>query len=99
MKTYYSDYANHCLRHYVRNREKQDWGTEAANQNWEITDKVYQGLTLIEKEAVNHLYASGEEKLTTSINRYAAESGLSVNWLYALVTKISKAIAQQKGLI
>ena len=97
MRTYYSDYVQHCMRFYARHPQPH-FHTNAELKNWNACDFVMKGFTPSEKQIVLTVFRKND---TLSDNIYESALELNVNQdvIWELVSRAEKLIAKRRGLL
>lgn len=97
MKTYYSDYVQHCMRFYARHPNPK-FKSETEKQNWNACDSALKNFEVSEKDILMDIYRSGD---TLADNVYIASVKLNVNQniIWKLISKLEKLIAKRRGLL
>lgn len=97
MKTYYSDFVNHCLRFYARHPEAK-FKTECEKKNWLSCDNVLKTLCDPDREMLVAIYADGDT-LSDCIFKQAKERGIKQDYIWKLVGDVERKIAKRRGLL
>ena len=97
MRTFYSDYINHCLRFYSRHSDPE-FKSVADRENWFACDRAIKHFDEDKKEIILSLYIGGD---TLADNIYNASKNFNVKQesIWSLVTELEKRVAYERGLI
>ena len=94
----YSEFVASTARFYVRNPQCNRFKNEADKNNWNAAKFAFLSLSDKERDAVGKLYL-WDEPFTDNINKYADESGVSVNDIWGIVKDFEQRVAKRRGLI
>lgn len=97
MKTFYSEYVQHCMRFYVRHPQPRFCGT-ADKLNWFACDRAFKGFTDIEREILKKVYGDGDT-LPDNVYKLSTERQLKQEVIWKLVSEIERRVARCRGLI
>lgn len=97
MKTYYSDYVQHCMRFYARHPNPK-FSSEAEKQNWNACDSAMKKFAADEREILVAVYFGGDT-LADNIYQYSVANHINQNVIWTLVSKLEKVIAKRRGLL
>lgn len=97
MKTYYSDFVNHCLRFYARHPEPT-FKSDTEKKNWISCDSVLKGLSETDREMLTAIYADGDT-LPDCVFKQAKERGIRQDCIWKLIGDVERKIAKQRGLL
>ena len=100
-KPFYADYVNRLMRWYCRAKEK---GKEVKlenmldRENWEAVAKVMERLNEENRCAIMKVYCK-RDTMTDNVYLTALELGWEQDKLWALVSKVTRREAQERGLV
>lgn len=92
MKTYYTDYVNHMLRHFIRAKKP------CANQNYMAVNRVFRKLEIEDKEIIRAVY-SRNDTFGDNVYEVAKARGVNQEEVYRMIATVSKRIAKERGLL
>lgn len=95
MKPFYVDYVNHMLRFYFRSGEILN---EPDRVNAECVRKVLEDSAEWDREIVRELF-SGPELLQDGVVKVSAGRGVGMDVVWTVVSKVSRRLAKERGLI
>ena len=97
MRTFYSDYANHCLRFYVRHANPK-FKSEADKLNWKTSESVFNSYSDEDKETIKKLY-TGDEGIPEKVTLIATEKGVRPDVVWRFINDLERKVAKHRGLI
>lgn len=97
MKTYYSDFVNHCLRFYARHPEAK-FKSDTEKKNWLSCDSVLNGLSEIDRKTLVAIYSDGDT-LADCVYKQAKERGVKQDCIWKLIGDVERKIAKRRGLL
>lgn len=97
MKTYYSDFVNHCLRFYARHPEAK-FKSDTEKKNWLSCDSVLKDLSEADRKTLVAVYADGDT-LSDCVFKQAKERGIKQDYIWKLISDIEHKIAKRRGLL
>jgi len=102
-KPFYADYVNHILRFYARtvrsgDVERLKFKSEIDKLNWRSVNRVLHNLPERDKDIIIEVFGRGD---TLADNIYEVSKELVINQdaIWSLVSKVTKKIAKERGLI
>ena len=97
MKTFYSDYVQHCMRFYARH-ENPKFHSDADKQNWNACDSAMKGFTAPERDILMTVYRAGDT-IADNIYRAGIDFGIKQDTIWKLVNELERKIAKRRNLI
>lgn len=97
MRTYYSDYVQHCMRFYARHPNPK-FNSDAEKQNWNACDSALKRFDNSERDILLTVYREGDT-LADNIYNYSVEHGINQDKVWKLLNKLEKMIAKRRGLL
>ncbi len=98
MKSYYSEYASHCLRFYCRNLTMPENLSLADRRNWEAAHRALQATTEEKRDILIRLYKS-PDFIGDAIRDLSFKTGYPKDLLWQIVTQAERGVADERGLI
>ena len=98
MKTFYSDYTQHCMRFYARRERPEQFPTLADRQNWEACETAVNKFCEQDREIIFKIYGN-PDTLADNIYGISVEMGEPQDRFWKLIGDVEKAVAQERGLI
>jgi len=94
------EYVNYMIRLYTRNCEKQqrNFRREVDQRNFETVQRVLNDLSEWDKNVIIEVYRRGDT-LPDNIYWVAKELKVEQDMIWTLVSKVTKRIAKERGLI
>ena len=100
-KPFYADYVNRLMRWYCRAmREGKEVNLKSAldRENWEAVAKVMERLNEENKRAIIGVYCK-RDTMADNVYMTAFEMGWEQDRLWALVSKVTRRVAKERGLV
>ena len=100
-KPFYADYVNRLMRWYCRAREEgKEVKLESAldRENWGAVAKVMEGLDEENKCAIMGVYCK-RDTMADNVYLTALEMDWKQDKLWALVGKVTRRVAEERGLV
>jgi len=100
-KPFYADYVNRLMRWYCRAmKEGEEVNLESAldRENWEAVAKVMERLHEENKRAIMEVYCK-RDTLVDNVYLTALELGWKPDSLWALVGRVTRRVAEERGLV
>jgi hypothetical protein len=100
-KPFYADYVNRIMRWYCRATEDgREVKLEGAldRENWDAVAKVMEGLDEENKCAIMGVYCK-RDTMADNVYLTALELGWKQDKLWALVGKVTRRVAEERGLV
>lgn len=97
-KCSYSEYVKHCLRYYVKFRDKTVSKSKADSLNWLAVDKVFQELSARDKEIVLTVY-DRKENMRELVEDLAIQYRVDEYVIWGVITGVERKVAIARGLI
>lgn len=98
MRSFYSDYAQHCIKFYMKYPDMTVFKTDADKQNWKACRDVISKLNESEQFAMRSLYQNGDT-LADNIYQFCKNQNIPQDSVWDLVRKVEYKIAKRRGLI
>lgn len=100
-KPFYADYVNRLMRWYCRAKEEgKEVNLESAldRENWDAVAKVMEGLDEENKCAIMGVYCK-RDTMADNVYLTALELGWKQDKLWALVGRVTRRVAEERGLV
>ena len=100
-KPFYADYVNRLMRWYCRAMKKGKEVTLKSaldKENWEAVAKVMESLGEEDKCAIIGVYCK-RDTMADNVYLTALELGWKQDKLWALVSKVTRRVAEERGLV
>lgn len=97
MKTYYSDYAQHCMRFYARH-PRPKFHSDADKKNWFACENALKEFSDSEKDILLFIYREGDT-VPDNIYRVSVDRNIKQDKVWALINKLEQRIAKRRGLM
>lgn len=97
MKSYYTEYVNHCLRHYFRHPLPIS-DNKAEIDNWNACKRACDTLKSSENDLLEEIYTC-KERVADGVYQTARRHNIKYNDLWDLMHKAEKLVAIERGLL
>lgn len=97
MRTFYSEYVNHCLRFYVRHPNPK-FHSAADKNNWLACKDALVGFTDKERDLLTTIYREGDT-VADSVYQTAKLNGMKQGTVWKLVNELERKVAKRRGLL
>jgi hypothetical protein len=100
-KPFYADYVNRLMRWYCRAKEEgKEVKLEGAldRENWEAVAKVMERLDEEDKCAIMGVYCK-RDTMGDNVYSTALELGWEQDRLWALIGRVTRRVAEERGLV
>lgn len=101
VKPFYADYVNRLMRWYCRAKEEgKEVNLESAldRENWNAVAKVMEGLDEENKNAIMGVYCK-RDTMADNVYLTALELGWKQDKLWTLVSRVTRRVAEERGLV
>lgn len=96
-RVYYADYANHCLRFYVKYPNPK-FKRNVDKENWKACDEVFMEMNDADKILITEVF-SINSPLGDSVKLVAKKLNLSANDIWKTIKDVERKIAISRALI
>lgn len=100
-KPFYADYVNRLMRWYCRAKEEgKEVNLESAldRENWNAVAKVVERLNEENRCAIMKVYCK-RDTMVDNVRLTAVELGWEQDRLWALVSRVTRKVAEERGLV
>lgn len=97
MKTFYSEYVQHCMRFYAR-YPHPEYRSEADKLNWNACDSAMKCFNEKDKEILLTIYREGDT-IPDNIYKLSTEKNIKQDNLWKLVNVLERKVAKRRGLM
>lgn len=97
MRTFYSEYVQHCMRFYSRHSDPE-FRTEVDKLNWKACESALKGFADKDRELLLEIYKR-QETVSEGICNIANAKSLNQNDLWKLVGDLERKVAKRRNLI
>ena len=100
-KPFYADYTNRLMRWYCRAKEEgKEVNLESAldRENWNAVAKVVERLNEENRCAIMKVYCK-RDTMVDNVRLTAVELGWEQDRLWALVSRVTRRVAKERGLV
>ena len=97
MRTFYTDYIQHCMKFYARHPNPK-FRSDADKQNWYACEHALQGFTDTERDILLFIYREGDI-IPDNVYRVSVQKNIKQDKIWALVNELERKIAKRRSLI
>lgn len=97
MKTFYSDYVNHCLRFYSRHTDPE-FRSEADKLNWLACKEALAEFNEKDRETLTTIFREGDT-IPDNVYQMAKSLNTKQDGIWRLVSDLERKVAKKRGLI
>ena len=97
MRTYYSDYIQHCMRFYARHPNPK-FRSDADKQNWYACEHALKGFTDADRDILLFIYREGDT-IPDNVYRMSVQKNIKQDKIWPLVNEREHKIAKRRSLI
>lgn len=97
MRTYYSEYIQHCMRFYARHPHPK-FHSDADKQNWYACEHALKGFTDADRDILLFIYREGDT-IPDNVYRVSVQKNIKQDKIWALVNELEHKIAKRRSLI
>lgn len=98
MRTFYSEYVNHCLRFYSRYPKPNRFRSEADKKNWQACDNALKGFSDADRDMLITIYREGDT-IPDNVYQMAKKLNIEQDNIWKLITELERKVAKRRGLI
>lgn len=97
MKTYYSDYIQHCMRFYARHPHP-DFHSDVDKQNWCACEYALRGFTDNARDMLLCVYREGDT-IPDNVYKVSIDRHIKQDTIWKLINELERKIAKRRNLI
>lgn len=97
MRTFYSEYVQHCMRFYARHPNPK-FRSDADKKNWFACDSALKGFSDKERDVLLTIYHEGDT-IPDSIYNLSTVLSVKQDILWKLVNDLEHKVAKRRGLV
>lgn len=97
MRSYYSDYIQHCMRFYARHPHPK-FHSDTDKQNWYASENALKGFSDNERDILLFIYRESDT-ISNNVYRASVERNIKQDKIWALINELEHKIAKRRGLI
>lgn len=97
-KTYYSEYARHCLRFYIRHPNPK-FECVTDRKDWFAARDAVESLKDDEQEFINNIYTSYVNEISERVKNAADDMNFTLKKAWGTMCIAEKRVAKNRGLI
>ena len=97
MRTFYSEYVNHCLRFYARHPIPL-FHSESDKKNWNACESALKGFTDKDRDILLAVYREGDT-IPDNVYQLSVKMNISQDIIWKLINELERKIAKRRNLI
>lgn len=97
MRTFYSEYVQHCMRFYARHPQPK-FHSDADKQNWNACKNAMEGFTDSERDILMTVYREGDT-IPDNVYKICVDRNLKQNTVWKLINELEHRVAKRRNLI
>ena len=98
MRTYYSEYVNHCLRFYCKNPGLESFRSEVDEKNWRACNTAFNTFSDENKAILLKIFRTNDS-IFNNVNRIALQKDIDPYTIWKLVDELRQKVAEGRKLI
>lgn len=97
MRTFYSEYVQHCMRFYARH-PRPKFRSDADKQNWNACDNALKGFTDKERDILLTVYREGDT-IPDNVYKQSVDRNIKQDTIWKLINELERKVAKRRNLI
>lgn len=97
MKTFYSEYVQHCMRFYARHPHPT-FRSEADKLNWKACESAVKTFNRGEKDIIMTVYREGDT-IPDNVYTVSIDLGIKQDIIWKLINELERKVAKRRGLL
>lgn len=97
MRTFYSEYVQHCMRFYARH-PRVKFRSDADKQNWNACDNALKGFTDKERDILMAVYREGDT-IPDNVYKLSVDRNIKQDTIWKLINELELKVAKRRNLI
>lgn len=97
MRTFYSEYVQHCMRFYARH-PRPKFRSDADKQNWNACDSAMKGFTDKEQVILMTVYREGGT-IPDNVYKVSVDRNMKQDNIWKLINELERKVAKRRNLI
>ncbi len=97
MRTFYSEYVQHCMRFYVRHPSPK-FHSDADKQNWKACEDALSRFTDDERNLLMEIYEDNDT-IADCVYRVATKHNMKQDIVWKLLNELERRVAKRRNLI
>ena len=95
MRTFYSEYVQHCMRFYARH-PRPKFRSDADKQNWNACDSAMKGFTDKEQDILMTVY---RDTIPDNVYKVSVDRNIKQDTIWKLINELERKVAKRRNLI
>lgn len=97
MRTFYSEYVQHCMRFYARHPHPK-FRSDADKQNWNACESAIKDFTDKERDILMTVYREGDT-IPDNVYKVSIDRNMKQDSIWKLIIELERKIAKRRNLI
>lgn len=97
MRTFYSEYVNHCLRFYARHPLPL-FHSESDKKNWNACERALKSFSDSDRDIILTIYIEGDT-IPDNVYQLAKSRSMEQDSIWKLINDLERKVAKRRGLI
>ena len=97
MKTFYSEYVQHCMKFYARHPNPKFW-SDADKLNWYACDSAMKGFTDKEQDILMTVYRECDT-IPDNVYEVSVDRNIKQDTIWKLINELERKVAKRRGLL
>lgn len=97
MRTFYSEYVQHCMRFYARH-PRPKFRSDADKHNWNACDSAMKGFTDKEQDILMTVYREGDT-IPDNVYKVSVDRNIKQDTIWKLINELERKVAKRRNLI
>jgi len=98
MRTFYSEYVQHCMRFYARHSRPSKFRSDADKQNWHACESAMKGFTDKEQDILMTVYREGDT-IPDNVYKLSVDRNIKQDVIWKLINELERKVAKRRNLI
>lgn len=97
MRTFYSEYVQHCMRFYARH-PRPKFRSDADKQNWNACDSAMKGFTDKEQDILMTVYRECDT-IPDNVYEVSVDRNIKQDTIWKLINELERKVAKRRKLV
>lgn len=97
MRTFYSEYVQHCMRFYARHTNPK-FRSAADKLNWNACDNAMKGFSDTDRDILMTIYSNGDT-IPDNVYKVSIDHNIKQDVIWKLINELERKVAKRRNLI
>ena len=97
MRTFYSEYVQHCMRFYAR-LSNPKFRSDADKQNWNACDSAMKEFSDTDRDILMAVYSNGDT-IPDNVYKVSVDRNIKQDVIWKLINELERKVAKRRNLI